>query len=51
MYSIVEILTDTLKQKNIDLCLENDTLSSEYEAYQVKKGIQDFHSITNILQN
>ena len=43
MYSIVEILTDAPKQKNKDLCLENETLSSEYEAYQVKKGIQDFH--------
>ena len=38
MYSIVEMLADTLQQKNKDLCLENETLSSEYEAYQVKKG-------------
>ena len=30
--------TDTLQLKNKDLCLENETLSSEYKAYQVKKG-------------
>ncbi len=28
----------SLQQKNKDLCLENKTLSSEYEAYQMKKG-------------
>ena len=30
--------TDTLQQKNKYLCLENETLSSENEAYQMKKG-------------
>ena len=29
MYSIVEMLTDTLQQKNKDLRLENETIRSE----------------------
>ena len=44
MYSIVEMLTDTLQQKNKDLCLENETLSSENEAYQVKNGTRYFYN-------
>ena len=35
----LEKLADTLQLKNKDLCLENETLSSEYDAYQAKKGV------------
>ena len=38
MYFIAK-LADTLQLKNKDLSLEIETLSSEYDAYQAKKGM------------
>ncbi len=45
---IIEKLADTLQMKNKNLCLEIETLSSEYDAsYQAKKGVALFDNTMN----